>query len=579
MSRASDTTVGRHALVAAALAFLVVLSGCAALQGATSFAASPAGVCDEALSATDSELAESGWQNVSRTVEAAGVSQEVSISNHLRTYRLRAENGSTAAGFGVLSTPRGSVLGQSVNPLAGLPPDRLVTELAARFGRYGDLREIERTGEYTRTTLGTETTVAVFRANGTANDGGTARVTVHVTKVSHGGDIVIAGGVYETGESDRRDHVARLAGCLTHDVATPSDGPATDPSGADGAETPTATAVDLRAGEIPPGVTRSGLANGSRLLAAHRANRPSAPYRVSLTPVGPGFEGIDRVRVVYGSDRLSARVSGEEGTTTYWAAPEGGIHRRAPEGRVTHARARTPVGAEFAALTDRASAGVQPYVRAGTFETDGAVTAGGDRLVRLRLTGVDAATVADSPSTVAGGNGTVEEATGTMLVTPEGVIRQAQFTVTTDTDRQGSVTDRFEYRVAPAGSDALARPDWVGSAPRVRATYANGSVLALETRGPGAIAEGTELTVLAEGERLGTVTVPRRVPDGEVLYLTGGWETHKSAATLRASVGERPTPPTDSVNFRVFSALSVTGEGPRGGFQVTVTDPEQGPGS
>lgn len=566
-----DTRVGRHALLLAALAVLVVLSGCSALQGVTSFTASPAGVCDEALSATDYDPAKSQWQNVTRTVGAVGVNQEVSISNYLRTYRRQAENGSTAAGFGVFSTPRGTVLGRSVNPLSDLPPDRLVAELATRFSRYGDLRDVERTGGYTRTTLGTETTVAVFRATGTARDGETERVTVHVTKVSHGGDVVVAGGVYEAGDSDRRDRIARLVGCLTHAVTTPSDGPATDSSG-----TPTATAVDLLAGDTPPGVTRSGLANGSRLLAAHRANRLSAPYRVSLAPVGRAFGDVDRVQVVYGSDSLATRVSGASGTTTYWAAPGDGIHKRTPDGRVTYARTGTPVGTEFAALTGRAQVAVVPYVRFGTFETDGAVNSGGDRLVRLRLTGVDAAAMADSQWTTAGANGTVEEATGTMLVTPDGVVRRAQFSVTVSTDRQGSVTDRFEYRLASAESGALERPEWAGSAPRVRATFVNGSVLALEARGPAPVAEGTELTVVAEGERLGTVTVPRRVPEGEVLYLAGDWETYNSAAAVRASVGERPAPPADPVNFRVFSSVAVTGDGPDGGFQVTVTDPEPG---
>ena len=99
--------------------------------------------------------------------------------------------------------------------------------------------------------------------------------------------------------------------------------------------------------------------------------------------------------------------------------------------------------------------------------------------------------------------------------------------------------------VEPFAADGLSEPGWLSDAPRVELeTAAQDRLLALDHTGGPAVESGTDLTVTAGGERLGTVALPSAVEPGEAVYVyrTGD-------GSLEVSVGERPTIPDDATAF------------------------------
>jgi len=81
---------------------------------------------------------------------------------------------------------------------------------------------------------------------------------------------------------------------------------------------------------------------------------------------------------------------------------------------------------------------------------------------------------------------------------------------------------------------------------------------------------GTTLTLVGDGDRLATVTVPERVAPDEVVYVAGNWITVGSDLEPSVSVGTPPARPDTPVDFRAYSSLVVVGETPDGGFQTRV---------
>jgi len=555
-------------LLVAVVGLLVVTSGCSALVGdPLTFTADPASACEDALIDTGYEPDVSRWQNTTRSVEVGGVSREVRVNSHVRTYTHPGPNGSTpAAGFGVLATPRAAVAGQSLNPAADWSTERQVRELGGRLRSYGDVSGLSRTGTYQLTVLGTDTDVAVFAATGTDADGSRTDIVIHVTRVRHGGDIVVAGGVHEAETAGERDRFVTLFGCVDHaGAAATSTAPGTGVTA-----TPTAVAVDLRDADLPPGVTRSGVANATELLAAHRAAGLARPYRERVDPTSTDPDR--RIRLIEGTDRLAVRHVTESGTVAYWATTEDGgqVFVRTADS-VTAAAPGTPATADLGRLSGRARTALAPFVRFGAIETVGAVERDGRRLVRLRVTGLDADALAASPVDVGGPDTTVQDTSGTLLVTPEGAIRRAQLEVTLRTDDGRQVTDRFRYRLDRVPADALARPEWTDRTQRATATHANASVIAVRTDGA-AVPAGTTLTLVGDGDRLATVTVPERVAPDEVVYVAGNWITVGSDLEPSVSVGTPPARPDTPVDFRAYSSLVVVGETPDGGFQTRVNE-------
>jgi len=198
-------------VLGALLIGVLFLSGCNLLTAETlSFNAQPAGVGGDGLPETAYTTHDAGWNNVSRTVSAAGQEKELRMSNYVAEYRRELGDGDTA-GFGVLSTPKAKTAGQVLNPLDALADEEILQQVP---NPYGSLSELERQEPRTTTMLGSRTDVSVFRGVGEANSGPTD-IVIELARIHHDGDIVVAAAVYPA-DSDESTRVEKLFGNVDH---------------------------------------------------------------------------------------------------------------------------------------------------------------------------------------------------------------------------------------------------------------------------------------------------------------------------------------------------------------------------
>lgn len=206
----------RKTTAAVALAVLVALAGCGALTGDLSFSASPATVGDATLADTGYEEASVSEDEVTREFSAAGQSRNVTVTNHVAMYERSVDvpvvGEQRAAVFGAFASPEVSVLGQSFNPI----DDYDNRELAALAqDQYSGLSVGEETGTRSVAVLGESANVTTF--DGEASIGGTSvDVYVHVTKVKHDGDFVVAVAIYPQALDGERETVDDLLAGLQH---------------------------------------------------------------------------------------------------------------------------------------------------------------------------------------------------------------------------------------------------------------------------------------------------------------------------------------------------------------------------
>lgn len=185
-----------------ALALLVTASGCTQLllQEETSFVASKANVSDAGTVGFGHN--ESEWQNVTRTVEAAGQEREVTVSNRAEVFLNRSRDGTPAASFVVVSTPQVEAGGQELNPVAEWSQRDLLRTFSDEFDEHGNLSAVEERETREVTMLGTETDMRVFNATMVRDDETADDVVVSVARVKHGADYVVAIDVRGLNEAD-----------------------------------------------------------------------------------------------------------------------------------------------------------------------------------------------------------------------------------------------------------------------------------------------------------------------------------------------------------------------------------------
>lgn len=209
----------RRTLATVAVAAALVTAGCGFITGdeALAFDASPTTVSDEAQSSTDYEELNGSEQVVTREFSAAGQTREVQVTNHLAQYERRVDLGplgSQRAGvFTTFSSPEVSVAGQTFNPIA----DRSEREILRQFESEYDNIEVDgRVSNRSRTVLGQETSVEKFAGSATLG-GQDVDIYVHVTKVKHEGDFVVALSIYpQRIDDDEQPRVDQLLDGLQH---------------------------------------------------------------------------------------------------------------------------------------------------------------------------------------------------------------------------------------------------------------------------------------------------------------------------------------------------------------------------
>lgn len=191
-------TVDQRAGAQVLLALVLVTSGCIGfLTGdePLAFEASSVSVTQDALDETGYETGTTREVALNRSFEVAGQRREVAVTNHVAEYQrtvsvLGFER--KAAVFVVLSTPQVRILDRTFNPVGDMTNRELLQQLQSR---YSQVEVGANVGSTSVSTLGQSAVVDKFE--GRASLGGTQiDVFIHVTKIEHDGDFIVAVGVY-----------------------------------------------------------------------------------------------------------------------------------------------------------------------------------------------------------------------------------------------------------------------------------------------------------------------------------------------------------------------------------------------
>ena len=198
---------------------LVGTSGCLEFvtgRGAAVFEADPA--------ATDGDVAsDAGYQTdgprelpVERSFGVAGESRTVRVVNQIVTYEKRlplplVEDPKLGV-FSLVSSPSVEVAGEEFNPVGDYSNDRLLEMIQSS---YGGFRSVDRVSSRDETVLGTGTTVTKYTAKAPVN-GTSIDVYLHLTKVRHDDDYVVALSVYPRRFVDEESNALRMMRAITH---------------------------------------------------------------------------------------------------------------------------------------------------------------------------------------------------------------------------------------------------------------------------------------------------------------------------------------------------------------------------
>jgi hypothetical protein len=153
---------------------------------------------------------------VERSFGVAGESRTVRVVNQVTTYEKRlplplVEDPKLGV-FSLISSPSVEVAGEEFNPLGEYSNDRLLEMIRSS---YGGFRSVERVSSREETVLGTETTVTKYTAKAPVN-GASLDVYLHVTKVRHEDDYVVALGVYPRRFVDEEANLLRMMRAIIH---------------------------------------------------------------------------------------------------------------------------------------------------------------------------------------------------------------------------------------------------------------------------------------------------------------------------------------------------------------------------
>jgi SOS-response transcriptional repressor LexA len=209
--------------VGLALSFLLVTAGCVGVltgDEPLTFEATPVTVADAALEETGYEQSRTDTNQLNREFSAAGQTREVEVTNHIAEYARTVDAGPLGsedlARFIVVSTPAVEIFDRTFNPVGEMSNRQLVERVQ---DRYEGLQNVQSQSERTVPVLGTSATVSVFSAEATVK--GTEQtidLTLHVTRVRHGDDFVIAIGAHPAVLNGEVQNVDRLLKGVRHDA-------------------------------------------------------------------------------------------------------------------------------------------------------------------------------------------------------------------------------------------------------------------------------------------------------------------------------------------------------------------------
>jgi len=212
----------RHTIGVLALVLLVSLAGCSALSGPLTFSANQATVADATVQETGYEEAKVTDVVIEREITRAGVTKTVKVTNWQAMYERTVDLGplgeKRAAVVSVFSTPKVEIAGQGpFNPVADYDNEQLVTLVQQQ---YSGMSNVQPVSERQVSMLGQTTTVSKFSATASLDGGAQVDVFLHVTRVGHGEDYVIAVAVHPQQLSGEQQKIDAMFQNVQHDTGS-----------------------------------------------------------------------------------------------------------------------------------------------------------------------------------------------------------------------------------------------------------------------------------------------------------------------------------------------------------------------
>lgn len=168
------------------------LAGCSGvlLQEETAFVADEANVSETDSLAYSHNATQ--WQNVTRSVKAAGQEREVTVSNRAEVFVNRSADGSAEATVTVVSSPQVTVAGQELNPISDWSQRDALEQFGGQYNTYENITDVEERETRQVRMLGKEADMRVFNATLERGTDSSEDIVVGVAKVKHEGDYVVA---------------------------------------------------------------------------------------------------------------------------------------------------------------------------------------------------------------------------------------------------------------------------------------------------------------------------------------------------------------------------------------------------
>lgn len=195
-TRSGTTHVGRRrALAGIAGACLVSLSGCVLFQNEIQKSASPAELDEQTREQTSFEHQGTEELTLTQTVQVAGESRDLNLTNYLATYRRTVpEAESAVASVQAFSTPSVTVGGNEANPLWDVESKRLLRQVATG-GQMTGFQEVREVGTREISVLGAAREFTILEGT-TERQGQEIAVRLPTGKFKHDGDIIVLLGGY-----------------------------------------------------------------------------------------------------------------------------------------------------------------------------------------------------------------------------------------------------------------------------------------------------------------------------------------------------------------------------------------------
>lgn len=212
----------REFLAAVPVGLLAASAGCMKIvtNDRAEYTASEASVSDAGLEATDYQHADTQEETIEESFEVGGVSRTVVATNWISTYEKSLTvqgQQQEAARFAVVSTPAIKILGRTFNPVEEMSHEELLDRFRSQLsGQYEGLDQIEYVESRNEVILGNEAEVSTFRTEASM-EGETVELYVHVTTLTHEGDLIVAVGAHPAALAQERSNSYELMRAIEHD--------------------------------------------------------------------------------------------------------------------------------------------------------------------------------------------------------------------------------------------------------------------------------------------------------------------------------------------------------------------------